>query len=355
MSTNFPTTLDTLTDPSPSSKLSTVPHSTIETSQNDAIEALEAKVGVNSSAVTTSLDYKVTSSASSNPGHKHTFSSLPDFNISSETVDDVLQFDGSDWVNTQLPEFPLKFGGTGADGALTITSGTTSIDLGGLARVIKNYTSISITGTGNLAFTNPHASGTYVILKSQGAVTLTTSGSISLVGIGADTVTAGKVLVGTPPTAASNKVAGAAASGYGLTDYLYPKFVPFIIGGGGANSSGGGSGVGGRGGGALYIECGGAFNFTTGTITVAGQAGTVAGTGGGGGGGGGSVVILYDSLTANSGTITKTGGAGGAGSNFDGGGGGGSTTAGVTGGTGSGLGGAGGTGFSLVAQNSEFV
>ena len=41
-----------------------------------AIVALETKVGVNSSAVTTSLDYKVTNSASVNPGHTHTASSL---------------------------------------------------------------------------------------------------------------------------------------------------------------------------------------------------------------------------------------------------------------------------------------
>jgi hypothetical protein len=38
----------------------------------DAILALEAKVGVDSSAVTTSLDYLVKSSGSVDPGHKHT-------------------------------------------------------------------------------------------------------------------------------------------------------------------------------------------------------------------------------------------------------------------------------------------
>lgn len=264
-------------------------------------------------------------------------------------------YDGTNFQLLSRNNAVVKFGGTGADGALAVSSGTTTIDLGGAAYVVKNYTSISITGTGNVAFSNPHANGTYVVFKSQGNVTITTSGSVSLVGIGANTATAGTVLVGTAPTATSNKVAGLAASGYGLTSFLYPKFIPFIIGGGGANASAGGAGVGGRGGGALYIECGGALNFTTGTITVAGTAGTVATSGGGGGGGGGSLVIVYNTLTANTGTVTKTGGAGGAGSNFDGGGGGGSTTAGVTGGTGSGVGGAGGDGFSLIAANTEFV
>lgn len=62
MSTNFPTSLDTFTIPSGSSTLggSTPTHTAAHTNAADAIAALEAKVGVNSSAVTTSLDYKVT-------------------------------------------------------------------------------------------------------------------------------------------------------------------------------------------------------------------------------------------------------------------------------------------------------
>src|SRR5277367_6704134 len=41
-----------------------------------------------------------------------------------------------------------KFGGNGADGALTVTSGTTTINCANAAVVVKNYSSISITGTG---------------------------------------------------------------------------------------------------------------------------------------------------------------------------------------------------------------
>src|SRR3990167_8668932 len=67
------------------------------------------------------------------------------------------------------------FGGDGADGALSITSGTTTLDCANAQVFIKNYTSIAITGTGKLAFSNPHANGTIIILKSQGAVTLTSS------------------------------------------------------------------------------------------------------------------------------------------------------------------------------------
>ena len=59
MATNFPTTLDSLTNPSSGNTLNSPSHSTQHANANDAIEALEAKVGVDSSAVTTSLDYKV--------------------------------------------------------------------------------------------------------------------------------------------------------------------------------------------------------------------------------------------------------------------------------------------------------
>jgi hypothetical protein len=61
MSSNFPSSLDTLTTPSGSSTLggSSPSHTTLHTNEGDAIEALEAKVGVDNSAVTTSLDYRV--------------------------------------------------------------------------------------------------------------------------------------------------------------------------------------------------------------------------------------------------------------------------------------------------------
>jgi microcystin-dependent protein len=59
MATNFPTSLDALTNPTLGQALNSPSHSGQHTNSNDAIEALQAKVGVNSSAVTTSLDYKM--------------------------------------------------------------------------------------------------------------------------------------------------------------------------------------------------------------------------------------------------------------------------------------------------------
>jgi microcystin-dependent protein len=59
MATNFPTSLDGLTNPAAGDTLNAPSHSTQHANSNDAIEALQTKVGVDSSAVTTSLDYKV--------------------------------------------------------------------------------------------------------------------------------------------------------------------------------------------------------------------------------------------------------------------------------------------------------
>ena len=59
MPTNFPTSLDSLTNPISTDKLNNPSHSSQHANINDAVEALQAKVGVNSSAVTTTLDYKV--------------------------------------------------------------------------------------------------------------------------------------------------------------------------------------------------------------------------------------------------------------------------------------------------------
>jgi hypothetical protein len=59
MATNFPGSLDSLTNPSSGDTLASPSHSSQHANANDAIEALQAKVGVNGSAVTTSIDYKL--------------------------------------------------------------------------------------------------------------------------------------------------------------------------------------------------------------------------------------------------------------------------------------------------------
>jgi hypothetical protein len=88
MSTNFPTSLDNLdtTRGTTGQSLSNPNHIVHHTNEDDAIEALQSKVGVNNSAVTTSLDYKLTNASSISPGHKHVSADISDLlPISSST------------------------------------------------------------------------------------------------------------------------------------------------------------------------------------------------------------------------------------------------------------------------------
>ena len=61
MASNFPSSLDAFTNPSSSDAMDSVsvPHASQHSDLNDAVEALQAKVGADSSAVTLSHDYKI--------------------------------------------------------------------------------------------------------------------------------------------------------------------------------------------------------------------------------------------------------------------------------------------------------
>lgn len=76
MPSNFPGSIDAFTNPSWSGTLGWEWHSTIHANCYDAIEALEAKVWADSSAVPTSLDYKVSNALSIDPWHLHSPSSI---------------------------------------------------------------------------------------------------------------------------------------------------------------------------------------------------------------------------------------------------------------------------------------
>lgn len=280
-----------------------------------------------------------------------------------------------------------RFYGTGSDGALALTSGTTTISAGGQRVLELDYTSVSITGTGHLAFSNPNTNGTVVIIKSQGACTLTTSGvSIYTAGMGAAggaIGTAGRAatatnignrgngpgggLSGLTIAGATVHGAGGGGGGSGTIGTVGAGGSASTVGGFGGNSTmavasttlyaeaggGGASGsdatetsgvssagaAGGIGGGGLVLACGGALNNTS-IISTMGTIGsnsdnTTADGGGGGGGAGGNVLILYTSFTADSGTYSTAGGAGGSGNA-------------------GGSGGAGATGATLRARNTNF-
>lgn len=304
------------------------------------------------------------------------------------------------------------YGGTGSDGDLVITSGTTNVNVGGAKIYILNYNSISITGTGALTFSNPHATGTIIVIKCRGDCTLTSSAApmIDASGMGASGGTGGTqsssgsnnwgiagnngVTESHIKTNTANQNTGGVAgslttSVFGdlgaLPTQLVSKYPKMFVGAGGAPGnavyySGGGDtitgGNGGNGGGCLIMEVAGAMNFTTTNgISVAGKNGangskTGAGTSyayaAGAGGGGGCAIITYNILTAFSGTVNVSGGIGGnvtsgvSGTwNGTGGGGGGSAlNAGNNGSTsnttGTKVSGDGGAGASINGLNKEF-
>jgi hypothetical protein len=97
MATNFPTSLDALSNPTSTDGLNNPSHSGQHTDANDAIEALEAKVGVNSSAVSTSLDFLVTQANASGSsglasGTYYTTSSNTNTSLSTTTTTGTVSY-----------------------------------------------------------------------------------------------------------------------------------------------------------------------------------------------------------------------------------------------------------------------
>lgn len=392
----WPSVLTSFTNPQPTDRLNNPSHSSVEGAQNTALTELQTFVGTQSSAVGT-LYYDIRSPNSTGGGHVQaanvggtgqTSYSKGDLLIAQSSsvlsklsvgtngnilIADSTQATGVRWGGG-------KFGGTGADGALSITTGTTTINLSSVQTLVKNYSTIDITGTGKLAFSSPHTNGTTVILKSQGNINITSSAGsiISLVGAGALLANPGYSFALLKTFGAATAGGGGNASGGGSiaglspatvnTSILVAKYANVVPGGGGgsggatggggggasaravgndgtngANTGSSGSGAGGRGGGGLIIECGGNWNFTSGSagITVAGADGAAGGgggnAGGGGGGGGGVAIVAVASVVANTGTIEATGGNGGAGLGSGG------------------AGGTGGAGYTLVTTNTDFL
>ena len=267
-----------------------------------------------------------------------------------------LNWNGSDFnVNGFVLSSIPVFGGDGSDGALNISGATNLvIDCSGLPFLIKNYTSISITGGAYVSFINPAAGGTIIIFKSQSDVVITSNnavGAISVKNMGGDKGTGGQPdtsgtdgtkgnlifgdesaqgkggvnqVPGTPQTTGGSALTIKGL--YSIEEYIRLTRKSFVLacgsgGGGGGGGSGLGSvgGDGGKGAGILMIECGGALNFGAGASIIANGADgsngidSAGGYGSAGGGGGatGMVLILYKTLTANNGVIYASGGKGG--------------------------------------------
>lgn len=450
MATNFPTGLDTTgTFPAGTATqpLSNPDHPTSHSNIQAALVAIETYLGIVGSAVVSSVTYLLTNVASIDPGHKHTFAGSITGTVpvtrggTGQTsiakgglfqgngantagvlaigtdaqilVADSTQATGAKWVTPAPGTSPFVsfsaaiFGGSGSDGALAITAGTTTVNCGGAAVVVKNYSSISITGSGVLAFSNPHPNGTTIFLLSQGAVTLSSSATpmidISLMGAAGGAASVASTVTttnGNPGNTASGAfvsiTAGRGADGtsaaggtpsYAINNAFfaaslqlmrkYPWIAPGSGGGSGSakNASGVGntatSGAGSAGAGALVIECGGVFTFGTtgGLSTTPAAAGSASTSGssvsanGGSCGGGGTIYITYNFAGVITGTVSNSVGTPGNGSTIatnqnvsSGAGGGSSKNAGTnsTSNSAAATGVVGGAGFSLIEPNQTY-
>ena len=238
----------------------------------------------------------------------------------------------------------VAIGGTGADGALNITTGTTVLNLG----QVYNYTTINVSVGATLAFTGTGGA----TMNATGAITI--AGTVELRGLAATSfsIQTSKNVVrsGTPfatvtapngeggaggqmanfgaqpysgGTGGSSSVAGAGNGGAGGTGAASGS-----NGQGGATSVTGGGGGGGSGAPGTSNTGGTGGNSTTNDGGAGGVGATGSGSSGGGAGGGGGGGLL----TGNGGN----GGAGTTGSGTTGGAGGGGNggNSGATGGTG---------------------
>lgn len=88
MATNFPNNIDALTNPNSTDPLSNPSHSQQHINANDAIEALQTKVGINGSEDVNSLDYKIAD----------IFSQLQDLGNSTDIVQTLLGLEGNNDV-----------------------------------------------------------------------------------------------------------------------------------------------------------------------------------------------------------------------------------------------------------------
>jgi hypothetical protein len=139
MSTVFPTNLDSFTNPTATNPLNNPSHSSEHANTNDSIAALETKVGVDSSAVTSTIDYKLKNSASIDPGHHHTNVSLD--SIASSKV-------------SGLPTFPSG-AIVGTTDSQVLTNKTISGSSNTIGNILGTSTYTASTGSANAYIMTP--------------------------------------------------------------------------------------------------------------------------------------------------------------------------------------------------------
>lgn len=364
MTTNFPSGLDAFQNPQPETRTRALNpllrHARQHQDINDAVEALEAKVGVDLSADTSSLDYKLTAlTASLGVVNAAVVNNTNSIAALSSTVAgltaniQVFTVDGT-WTKPAGAKYVsvtcIGGGGAGGSGRRGAALSTRSGGGGGSAGVLseKSFRASDLAGT--VAVTVPTAAigGTAIAVDATNGNAGAAGGAVSF---GALVYAAGGLggAGGTSATAAGGaavatamwpSVAGATSNGATNPTGTAPTQVSNAPGSGGAGggiTSGNAQATGSAGGGYPYSmvvpgATGGAAGTSSGSPTAGGPGASVGVAPGQGGGGGGS-------------SRTAAAGAGGAGGAYGGGGGGGGAS---ENGFNSGAGGAGGPGVVIV-------
>jgi len=186
----YPTTLDDLdaSRGTASQKLNNPSHSTHHANEDAVIEALQAKVGIDSSADTSSIDYKLKSVSSSNPGHQHTPS-----NVGLSNVDNTSDATKNSATVTLTNKRITKRTGTTTSSA-TPTINTDNVDFYSLTAQTEAITSF----TTNLSGTPTEAQTLWIAITGTAARAITwgTSFEASTVALPTTTVTTARLDVG---------------------------------------------------------------------------------------------------------------------------------------------------------------
>lgn len=162
----YPTTLDTFTNPSATDKTNSPSHATQHSNANDAIEALQAKVGADGSAVTTSHDYKLSGVTGSDKACSLTGTET----LTNKTLTSPL-VTGLQSTTTSL------FGVTTLSGTTTLSSvfnvtGSTTIDVNGTQFALN----LGSDATGDVYYRNASGYFTRLGAGSDGQVLKLASG-----------------------------------------------------------------------------------------------------------------------------------------------------------------------------------
>ncbi len=110
MATNYPNSLDILTNPTSTDRLdsTSVPHHQQHADANDAIEALQTVLGVSPAGGHLTVKDRIIA-AEADISNQSVLNGLIDVTIGSASGGDILRYSGTEWVN--YPEENLVDGG----------------------------------------------------------------------------------------------------------------------------------------------------------------------------------------------------------------------------------------------------